>query len=81
MLIAMPSLISYDSKTPKVSLKRYSVVPIPTHPTTRPIGIAIADKNTASYNTVPIICFFVAPIDLSNPNCLVLSLTDIENEL
>ena len=63
------------------SLKRRSVIPIPAQPKTKPDTIPMPERISASLNTTDRICFFVAPIDFSMPNCRVLSLTEIENEL
>ena len=42
-------------------------------PKKSPIGIAISDMTLASLSTSFITCFFVVPIALNSPNCLILS--------
>ena len=56
-------------------------MPIPAHPASNPIGIAMMQRKNASNSTQLNICFFVAPMDFKSPNCLVLSLIEIEKEL
>ena len=40
-----------------------------------------AESRSASYRTLPRICFFVAPTLFRIPNCRVRSLTEMEKEL
>ena len=65
----------------KASRRKYSVRPMPTQPTIKPMGMPTAERSRASYSTLRRICFFVAPTLLRMPNWRVRSLTEIEKEL
>ena len=58
-----------------------NVMNIPSIPAPIPTGIPMMPRSIPSYITLWRICLLVAPTDLRIPNCLVLSLTDIENAL
>ena len=54
---------------------------MPKMPAKIPNGIPITPTSIASKITILRICFFVAPIEESRPNCFVLSDTEMENAL
>ncbi len=64
-----------------IPLTKYRVTLIPRTPANTPNGMPIAAKTTASKNTECLNCLDVAPTLESRPNCLVLSLTEMEKEL
>ncbi len=56
-------------------------MPIPAIPANTPNGIPIPAITTASKKTEFLLCLAVAPTEESIPNCLTLSLSEMENEL
>ena len=73
--------LSPPGRKPKLPRRQYRVMPMPRQPTSSPSGIPTAHSTSASYRTLPRICFFVAPTDFRMPNWRVRSATEMEKEL